>query len=49
MYDSLLYKQDSPKYLQYPAAANINIYFYLNYTHQIGLLKTGGMVCKLLI
>ena len=37
----LLHEQDTPKILQYPAAASINIYFYLNYTYQIGLLKTG--------
>ena len=37
---TLLYEQDNPKYLRYPAAANIFIYFYLNNTYQMELLKT---------
>ena len=37
---TLLYEQDNPKYLRYPAAVNIFIYFYLNNTYQMELLKT---------
>ena len=44
IYDSLLYEQDFPKCVRYPAAANIFIYFYLNNTYKNGLLKTGGKI-----
>ena len=40
----LSYEQDNPKYVRYPAAPNVFLYFYLNNTYQIGLFKTGGRV-----
>ena len=48
IYDSLLYEQDNPKYLRYPAA-NISMYFHFYNTYQMGLLKTGGRVVQMLI
>ena len=43
--NALLYEQDIPKYVRYPTAGNIFIYFYLNNTYQIWVLKTGYMDC----
>ena len=42
--NSLLYEQDIPKHVRYPAAGNVFIYIYLNSTKQILFLKTGCMV-----
>ena len=40
-YDSLLYKQDSPKNVRYPPVANNFIYFYSIIDIKIGYLKLG--------
>ena len=41
IYGSLLHEQDSPKYLQYPAAANIKIFLIYIIPTKWGSLKQG--------
>ena len=48
-YNSLLYELNDPKYVRFPAAANVFIYFYLNNTFLIGLLKTEVGLFNLLL
>ena len=41
IYNSLKCEQDNPKYVRYPTAENVFIYFYLNDAYQTWLLKIG--------